>query len=637
MWPATSACTESLEPEEIFSQEPQVLNVAMSPNEDRAAILGIYDKTLVLIDFNTVSGESRIVGHFKDFNNFGSLFASGNSLILVRGRIYDSPSGIIYPRYRSPLVVDHSETKSRLLFQSGGDAYYRLDDEQPFLGFSDDRKQFYFWAYSARKETGVPRGKSVVAAASPDSSSVSVIAAVHPLANTVFVGPTGLPVASIELQESGHAARIWSQIDGDEKLVYDGTDSTSSVFVFGLTPQRDGLVVEIKSDSADWQCCYEMSLSNGSLSGPIYQREGKPVQVLIVDHRGLAIGVKFEGPYPEYEFHDPDLTRRVQEIQARYAGSAVHVADLPTERQSIVVEVTGVHSAGEFLKFPKGSLEPTLLARTMPKIPTEYLSPTDVIHFKAKDGTASEALLTVRDDARHTGKAPLIAMPASISWYQAEVGFDPLVQYLAFRGYAVLQQRARRIKVGFAASDLEQYITWLWQDLDSAVQSLVSADIVDPDRVCIVGDSYSAHTAFSAAAFSEFEYKCVVSIDGILDLGTPYKSLVSRDRTVFGVFKRMTSRFSKGGKRIRELSPLANADKIDSSVLLINGEDSRSESISQSTRMYVRLVADGKDVRWLDIEGEDGTWLESESLRQVFLAINRFVGPRIARTANAEE
>lgn len=635
--PPLGAHADSPSPEDIFSAEQGVAAVALSPFDDRAFILGLYDGIPVLVVFNQSSGDSRIVANLEKASSFLPLFTSGDVLLLLRTDFRSSPSGILYSRFYSPVALDVSNADSRLLFRSGRKLEPWQGGYQPFLGQSDDRTQSYLWAYLKQPRASGQRRNPVVVAASPDTKYPRVVSTINPFANTVFIDANGFPVASLERDELEYETRIWSYGDGKETLIHDVNDNSPRIFVFGLTPNRDALIVETESVSGQWHCCNEIKLSDGSVSGPLFQREGRFVDWLLVDPNGIVVGAQFAGLYPEYEFLDDSLTRRVQKLQALYPGAAAYVADVTPDRQTIVMYVTGAHSSGEFLKFPGDTLEPTLLARNMPEIMPGYLSPTNVINFKASDGTTLQALLTIREDVQKAGPAPLIVMPDSVSERPVQVGFDPMVQYLAYSGYAVLQQRARRPKQDFVANDLEQYISSLWQDLDSGVQSLIDADIIDSERVCLIGQRYSAHTAFSAAAFSSFQYNCIVSIDGITDLSDAHRALAKRDRTASGFFSRLIDRFGKESQRLRALSPLQNVDRINSAVLLINGDTSPTDSIVQSRQMYSRLVINDKDVHWLDVADEDGTWFKFDNRRQALQTIGRFVQLHIGHTDPAQE
>ena len=632
----SDADADTLPPEDVFSTPPEVRGVFLSPNGSRAAMLGLYDGKTVLMVSDVSSGTSRFVADVTKIMNVLPMFISDDELLLLRQVANWAHGEPAYPRFFSPLIFDISDADVRPLFRPSREFETWRGSRQPFLGHSDDRAQAYVRAYRAPLRA-LSRRNPVVAAVDLATKHPRIVSTINRSANVVFVDGNGLPVVSIERDKSKHENRIWSYDDGNEVLIYDEDDDTPKVFVFGLTPKRDALVVKSESDSGDWQCCYTLNLSDGSVSGPLFQREGRFIEWLQVDPNGIVIGVRFAGFYPEYEFLDEKLTRRVQRIQALYPDSAVHLISLTPDHETAVMFVTGAQSSGVFLKFSGESPEPTLLARATPAITANYLTRSQVVDFKASDGVSLQALLTVRDDVRKAGSAPLIVIPDNFSRPHVQVGFDWQVQYFAYRGYAVLQQPARHPDSDFNANDVEQFIGRLWRDVDDGVQSLVHAGIVDSEKVCLVGDKVGGYTALSAGAFSSFRYRCIVSIDGITDLSLLYREHLRQDDTASTLIERLIGPFGKGRRRLKALSPLNNIDSFDSAVLLIDGEDSPFASIVLSRRMYSRLLINGNDVHLVRVEDEDGTWSQFDNRRQALRSIDRFIRLHIGSSERAQE
>ena len=628
---------DTLSPVDVFSKPSEIRAVLLSPNGSQAAILGLYDGKAVLMVSDVSSGNSRIVADLTKMTNVLPMFISDDELLLLRVNVVQSHGGPAYPRYFAPLLLDISDATVRPLFRPSRKFETWRGSRQPFLGHSDDRAQAYVRAYRAPLRPHSSRRYPVVAAVDLATKHPRIVSAINPSANVVFIDANGLPVASIERNKSEHENRIWSYDDGNEVLIYDEDDDAPKVFVFGLTPTRDALVVKSESDSGDWQCCYTLNLSDGSVSGPLFQREGRFIEWLQVDPNGIVIGVRFAGFYPEYEFQDEELTRRVQRIQALYPDSAVHLVSLTPDHETAVMFVTGAQSSGVYLKFSGESPEPTLLARATPAITANYLTRSQVVDFKASDGVSLQALLTVRDDVRKAGSAPLIVIPDNLSRSHVQVGFDWQVQYFAYRGYAVLQQQARYPDSDFNANDVEQFIGRLWRDVDDGVQSLVHAGIVDSEKVCLVGDKVGGYTALSAGAFSSFRYRCIVSIDGISDLSLLYREVLRQDDTASTLIERLIGPFGKGRRRLKAISPLNNIDSFDSAVLLIHGEDSPFASVELSRRMYSRLLINGNDVHLVRVEDEDGTWSQFDNRRQALRSIDQFIRLHIGSSERAQE
>jgi dipeptidyl aminopeptidase/acylaminoacyl peptidase len=140
--------------------------------------------------------------------------------------------------------------------------------------------------------------------------------------------------------------------------------------------------------------------------------------------------------------------------------------------------------------------------------------------YVARDGLPIPAFLTTPVD-RPSKALPLIVMPHGGPFLRDHWGYDPYVQFLASRGYAVLQPQFRG-STGYGRTYVERgYGQWgraMQDDLLDGIDALAAKGIIDPKRVCIVGGSYGGYAAMWAAARDGAHYRCAVSMAGISDL-----------------------------------------------------------------------------------------------------------------------
>src|SRR4029077_2261187 len=144
-----------------------------------------------------------------------------------------------------------------------------------------------------------------------------------------------------------------------------------------------------------------------------------------------------------------------------------------------------------------------------------------VISYLARDGKELSGYLTAPAGSDPQGKLPLVLLPHGGPEARDSLEFNPWVQFLVARGYAVFQPNFRGSD-GFGRKFAESgYGEWgrkMQDDLTDAVKALVNLGTVDPARVCIVGASYGGYAALAGAALTPDVYKCAVSISGISDL-----------------------------------------------------------------------------------------------------------------------
>ena len=162
---------------------------------------------------------------------------------------------------------------------------------------------------------------------------------------------------------------------------------------------------------------------------------------------------------------------------------------------------------------------------------------------------------------------------------RATAAFDPWVQYLAARGYAVFQPNFRGsdgFGKAFAESGYGEWGRKMQDDLSDGVKALVDQGIVDPARVCIVGASYGGYAALAGAALTPDLYKCAVSIAGISRsrrlhrLAQEATGAPTRRATRTG--SRRSAILTRTKRDLREVSPLAQSTRIKIPILLIHGD-----------------------------------------------------------------
>jgi dipeptidyl aminopeptidase/acylaminoacyl peptidase len=311
--------------------------------------------------------------------------------------------------------------------------------------------------------------------------------------------------------------------------------------------------------------------------------------------------------------------------------SAVYLVDWTPDFRFLIFRATGGWTAGTYVIVGPDSVTPGMLANIRDDIPREAVVPVSVIDYDARDGLNIPALLTIQDEVRGAGDAPLIVLPHGGPEAYDQYGFDWLAQYFASRGIAVLQPQFRG-STGFG-NTLRQAGKGQWggamsTDLDDGVQHLIDEGLVDPERVCMVGLSYGGYAALAAGAFSPFDYKCVVSVSGVSDL----PRMLDAERELYGrnsaVVNYLRTQFGSDGEADRTLKPISPvnfADDFKAPVLLIHGRDDAVVAIDQSLRMEKALKRARKPVELLRLKGEDHYLSGYETRIEALRAIAGFI------------
>jgi dipeptidyl aminopeptidase/acylaminoacyl peptidase len=195
---------------------------------------------------------------------------------------------------------------------------------------------------------------------------------------------------------------------------------------------------------------------------------------------------------------------------------------------------------------------------------------------------------------------PLIVLPHGGPSHRDSLDFEALAQFLATRGYAVLQPNFRGSSGygnGWRDAGRRQWGIGIMQhDVTDGVRAAIDQGIADGSRVCIVGASYGGYAALSGAAFTPDLYRCAVSMAGISNLGRfadQKRQSLGRRSQALAQLRTMVG----DAALLAAASPALHADRVTAPVLLLHGEDDWVVPAEQSKEMADRLQAAGKTVK----------------------------------------
>jgi dipeptidyl aminopeptidase/acylaminoacyl peptidase len=205
------------------------------------------------------------------------------------------------------------------------------------------------------------------------------------------------------------------------------------------------------------------------------------------------------------------------------------------------------------------------------------------VKIKGPDGVMLPGYLTL--PLGSTGKKlPLIVYPHGGPHARDSWGYDFMVQFMASRGYAVLQVNFRG-STGYGwdwyEAGLRNWGTVMVDDITASTKWAIAEGIADPANITIVGWSYGGYAALMSAVREPDLYRAVVSIAGVADL----RALARDDQRFYGGRQRATYTLGDDVSELKAGSPLRAVDKIRAPVLLVHGDADVQVDVDQSKRM----------------------------------------------------
>ena len=227
-----------------------------------------------------------------------------------------------------------------------------------------------------------------------------------------------------------------------------------------------------------------------------------------------------------------------------------------------------------------------------PALENAALAPMKAIKVKGPDGQILPGYLTIPLGSEGR-QVPMVVYPHGGPYARDSWGFDPMVQFMASRGYAVLQVNFRG-STGYGQewydAGLRNWGTVMVDDITAATRWAIAEGIADPARVCIVGWSYGGYAALMSAVREADLYRCVVSIAGVSDL----RALAAEVRRFYGGRFRAEYAIGSDADELKAGSPLRSPGMIKAPVLLIHGDDDIQVMVDHSRRMARALERERK-------------------------------------------
>jgi dipeptidyl aminopeptidase/acylaminoacyl peptidase/TPR repeat protein len=389
----------------------------------------------------------------------------------------------------------------------------------------------------------------------------------------------------------------------------------------GFSP--DGRNIELVSDAeAPAKRVLRVDVESGAVTVLAEDPHHDAAAVLRHPRTGEVQAVAFDRARREWTLVDVSLSADFAVIAGVRAG-VFDVVSRDLEDRRWVIRYAADETPPEYFLYDRSTRRATLLFRALPAVTDARLARMQPITFDARDGMTLHGYLTLPVSG---GLAlPLVVLVHGGPWERDVWGWNPEAQWLANRGYAVLQVNFRG-STGYGRAYLvagdREWGGRMLTDLLDAKAWAVRAGHADPRKVCIMGASYGGYAALSALTFAPDEFACGIALAAPSDLSALARSRWSLLRPVMD--QRLGSP-DKDEELLRSRSPLFAVERLRAPLLVAHGANDPNVSRLESDQLVAAARARGARIEYLVFPDEGHGLARFQPRIRFFAAAEQFL------------
>ena len=341
------------------------------------------------------------------------------------------------------------------------------------------------------------------------------------------------------------------------------------------------------------------------------------------------IATSYEDERERIYWKDKAFEADYKNLQKQLPGKEINFGSSTRDEKLFLISANADTDPGATYLYDRATKKLTLQYQIREKLNRSYLAPMKPVKYPSSDGLEVPAYLTLPKGVE-AKNLPALVVPHGGPWGRDSWGYNSFAQFLANRGYAVLQPNFRA-STGYGKKFLDagnkQWGEKMQDDVTWGAKYLIAQGIADPKRVGIMGGSYGGYATLAGVAFTPDVYAAGVSIVGPSNLMTLLESIPPYWEQIRKLFyERMGDPNTPEGKaQLMRQSPLTAAEKIKTPLLVIQGANDPRVNKRESDQIVIALRDRGFPVEYLVAPDEGHGFARPINNMAMFASAEKFL------------
>jgi dipeptidyl aminopeptidase/acylaminoacyl peptidase len=390
-------------------------------------------------------------------------------------------------------------------------------------------------------------------------------------------------------------------------------------------------VIGTSNLNRDKSVVVEFDIANGKEVKVLYENPDFDVDGVYYSHKRKTItAASFTSWKDERYFFDDETRQLFDRLNKDLGRYELGISAYNKDETVFIVRTYSDRSLGSYYIYDKTTDKLEKIVDVSPWIDENEMGMVTPVTYQTRDGMTINGYLTLpMGYTMETAKnLPTVVNPHGGPWYRDGWGFNPEVQFLANRGYAIFQMNFRG-STGYGKtfwqSSFKKWGLEMQDDITDGTKWLIEKGISDPKKIAIYGGSYGGYATLMGLVKEPNLYAAGVDYVGVSNMFTFMKTIPPYWKPMLDMFYEMVGDPKADSLMLSEVSPVYHADKIVAPLFVAQGAKDPRVNKDESDQMVKAMKERGVEVEYLVKDNEGHGFHNEENRFEFYRSMEAFL------------